>query len=123
MPRTRPTTAERARYDFLHRIGICAATGKEGDIQVAHIRYSDAFFGKVNPGMARKPHWVWTLPLSAEAHRTQHDEGEHIFWTTRYHTPSDALRSPLTAALVLEGFRALDDADAAREWLRKWAGR
>ena len=119
----RATAAEKARGAFLREVGICAVTGIEGDIQVAHIRGADALFCKPLTGMAIKPHWVWTLPLSAEAHREQHEIGEGMFWNTRGYPWRDITRGPMAAALVLEGFRAMDDAEGARTWLRERANK
>lgn len=50
----------------------------------AHIRYSDAAWGKVNPGVGKKPDDKWTVPLSAARHRldpdSQHNSDERDFW-------------------------------------------
>ncbi len=112
----RPLTAEKARYAFLHELP-CAVTGREG-IEVAHIRGADALFGKPLTGMAIKPHWVWTLPLSPEAHKLQHAWGEPMFWEKCGYPWRDLTRGPMAAALVLEGFRSMGDVDGARAWLR-----
>ncbi len=117
----RATTAENARYTFMHEIGICAATGREGDIHAAHIRGADALFGKPLAGMARKPHWVWTLPLSPEMHRNQHVVGEEFFWTMHGYPWRAITKGPMATALILEGFRSMDDAEGARTWLRERA--
>ena len=117
----RPTTAEKGRYAFLHEIGVCAVTGREGDIQVAHIRSPDPFFGKTESGMGRKPHWVWTLPLSFEAHTSQHRSNERAWWSVHGFDWDDRVASPLVAALALEGFRSMDDVEGARTWLRERA--
>ncbi len=117
------TTAEKARYAFLHEVGICTVTGMEGDIQVAHIRGADALFGKPLAGMGRKPHWVWTVPLRAEEHLSQHRQNEKTWWASRGFGWLDILTSPLAVALALEGFRSMEDADGARTWLRERAMR
>ncbi len=116
---TRRTTAdERARYAFVHEIGISAASGRSGTIHCAHLRSGAPVFGKHNPG-ARKPHYVWTLPLLFEEHMIeQHGMNEQEFWAGYGFDWLDPIRSPLAVALALEGFRALGDADAARGWLR-----
>jgi hypothetical protein len=52
--------------------------------EAAHIRYSDAEAGKVNPGMGRKPDDRWTLPLCKRCHqdgpKAQHKGNERAFW-------------------------------------------
>ncbi len=114
----RTTVDERARYAFIHEIGISAASGRAGDIHCAHLRSGAPVFGKHNPGMARKPHWVWTLPLLVEEHHQQHRMNERQFWESFGFDWLDPIKSPLAVALALEGFRALGDADAARAWLQ-----
>ncbi len=117
----RATTAERARYAFMHEVGICAVTGREGDIHAAHLRGADALFGKPLAGMANKPHWVWTVPLLVEEHLSQHRQNEKTWWAARGFGWMNILTSPLVVALALEGFRSMDDADGARTWLRERA--
>ncbi len=119
----RATTAEKARYAFLHEVGVSAATGREGDIQVAHLRGADALFGKPLAGMGRKPHWVWTVPLLVEEHLSQHRQNEKVWWALRGFGWWDILTSPLVVALALEGFRSMDDVEGARTWLRERATR
>ena len=114
-------TSEKARYAFLHEIGICAVTGREGDIHAAHIRGPDSLFGKTESGMGRKPHWVWTIPLSPAMHTLQHTMSEKQFWDSHGYPFRDIAKGPLAAALVLEGFRQLGDVDGARTWLRERA--
>ena len=48
--------------------------------QCAHVRYSDAAAGKVNPGTSRRPDDVWTVPLCQAHHIEQHAGGERAFW-------------------------------------------
>ncbi len=109
---------EKARYAFIHELP-CVATGILGHIQVAHIRGPDALFGKKETGMARKPHWTWTLPLRQEEHARQHQCGEAKYWTWPRYPWRDITRGPMAAALLLEGFRAMDDVDGACAWI--WA--
>ncbi len=114
----RTTADERDRYEFMHEIGICTVTGREGDIHAAHIRGADALFSKPLTGMAIKPHYVWTIPLSPEAHMSQHRENEKAWWKDRGFDWGNPLTSPLAVALGLEGWRTMSDADGAREWMR-----
>lgn len=62
----------------------CVVSGVQVNIEAAHIRYSDAAWGKVNPGIGAKPDDKWTIPLSAAEHRlnrdAQHNGNEREFW-------------------------------------------
>lgn len=59
----------------------CLVTGDNVSVEAAHIRYSDARIAKVNAGVGAKPHDMFTVPLSGEAHRRQHTVGnERKFW-------------------------------------------
>ena len=113
---------EKAKFAFIHEVGICAVTGRSGDVHCAHVRFSDAFFGKANPGMGTKPEPVWTLPLSPEKHQQQHGMGEAEFWRLHGYDPRDPARSPLTACLVLDWHYRAGDVEAAQEWLRARIG-
>ena len=59
----------------------CVICGAEAE--AAHVRYSDASRGKVNPGMSRKDD-RYVLPLCHGCHRTgqeaQHRTGEREWW-------------------------------------------
>lgn len=56
----------------------------EFPVEVAHVRFSDKAWNKVNPGMQQKPSDFWTVPLSPRLHRlskeAQHTESEREFW-------------------------------------------
>jgi hypothetical protein len=55
--------------------------GCEGPIEAAHIRYSDASKGSVNPGMQRKNHDRHANPLCRFHHQhDQHKRSERAFW-------------------------------------------
>lgn len=63
----------------------CVVSGVHVNVEAAHIRYSDATWGKVNPGTGKKPDDCWTIPLCAELHRldpinSQHSMNEREFW-------------------------------------------
>ena len=114
----RLSAKEADRFRFLREIGTCAISGAETEIEIAHIRGADALFGTPDSGMGYKPHWLWTVPLSASLHREQHRGSEAAFWS-RYGFPYRSLTAgPMALAMVLEGFRALDNPEAARKWLR-----
>ena len=86
--RTEPQPMRRACTQA-HKAAIaqlfCLATAiryglEKGGVQVAHLRFSSAAHGKVNPGLQRKPHDKWTLPLCPEEHRQQHAGSEQAYW-------------------------------------------
>lgn len=55
--------------------------GCEGPIEAAHVRYSDAGKGAVNPGMQRKNHDRHANPLCRHHHQhDQHQRSERAFW-------------------------------------------
>lgn len=57
-------------------MGDCA-----GPIHAAHVRYSDASKGSVNPGMGRKNHDRHANPLCEHHHlHDQHKRNERAFW-------------------------------------------
>lgn len=59
-------------------LGGCA-----GPIEAAHVRYSDAGKGAMNPGLQRKNHDRNSNPLCAHHHRgTQHMMNERKFWSS-----------------------------------------
>lgn len=52
-----------------------------GPIEAAHVRYSDAAAGAINPGMQRKNHDRHANPLCRGHHqRDQHRRSERAFW-------------------------------------------
>jgi hypothetical protein len=53
----------------------------DGPIEAAHVRYSDAAAGSVNPGMQRKNHDRHCNPLCRFHHQSdQHKRAEKVFW-------------------------------------------
>lgn len=55
----------------------------DGPIEAAHIRYSDAAAGSVNPGMQRKNHDRHCNPLCRFHHQSdQHRRRERDFWAS-----------------------------------------
>ncbi len=92
-------------------------------VEVAHVRYGDALFGKPNPGMQVKPDDLWTLPLCAEHHRigseAQHNENERHWWQGCF-GPFDAdARNALTLCLLLR-YCCYPDEERARGLLHEW---
>jgi hypothetical protein len=116
-PTQRRAEQEAAHYAFLHEVGVCAATGCSGDIHVAHIRFADWIFNKELPGMGRKPHFVWTLPLLAEVHVKQHSGNEREFWDWQGFPHRSLTAGPLTYALAVAGFSMMGDVEGARRYI------
>ena len=69
---------------FVRRLPCIAGLvegGCEGPIEAAHIRYSDAALGRVNPGLQAKPSDRWSTPLCRHHHQhDQHARAERVFW-------------------------------------------
>lgn len=105
------------RSEFLNAVGMCLVSAKTGEIEVCHIRLSDALWGKQDAGMALKPGHQWTVPLLRSVHRQQHDEGERLFWVRRGWDPASVVYSPLAAACVLTQFHLTWNIDGARAWI------
>lgn len=80
----------------------CLVTGQYG-VEAAHIRYAAPAYGKRDTGKAEKPDDRWTVPLSPDAHRAQHNTNEQKFWD---HHKID----PCQVALALHGVSGDDDA-------------
>lgn len=100
---------------FLRRLP-CVACRAEGlpsgaPIEAAHIRYSDAKLGRVNPGMQAKPSDCWATPLCRHHHQhDQHTRAERAFWE-RLGVEPGALSMALHAAYLAgaDGVAVLDD--------------
>ena len=78
-PRERGRQEDAAHLALIRKLP--SLLGGDGPVEAAHIRMSDAAFGKRNPGIGQKPDDAWVTPLSVEKHREQHAEGnERWFW-------------------------------------------
>jgi hypothetical protein len=78
-----------------------------GPIEAAHLRYSDAARGRVNPGMQKKPSDRYATPLCNSHHQSdQHARRERDFWADLHIEPGD-----LTDALYA-AFQAGEDGSA-----------
>ena len=85
-----PGKADRGRVKepgflaFLRRLPCVACLiegGGCGPTEAAHIRFSDARQGRVNPGMQRKSDDRWATPLGRGHHQhDQHAGSERAFW-------------------------------------------
>jgi hypothetical protein len=72
--------------------------GNCGPTEAAHLRFSDARWGRINSGMSAKPSDRWATPLGAGHHREdQHRRSERAFWE-RLGIEPGALASDLYAA-------------------------
>lgn len=49
-------------------------------MEAAHVRLGSIPHGKREVGAAEKPSDFWVVPLTPEAHRTQHSGSEAYFW-------------------------------------------
>ena len=58
----------------------CITCRNPHETEACHIRYSDARYGKVNPGIGKKPDDKYTLPMCGRCHRRQHAGNERNFW-------------------------------------------
>jgi hypothetical protein len=58
----------------------CVVCRNDIQTEAAHVRFSCADVGKINPGVGAKPHDKWTVPLCGEHHRMQHAWNEPAFW-------------------------------------------
>lgn len=45
-----------------------------------HIRYGDPVYRKKHTGVQQKPDDAWTVPMTRDEHREQHDGDERAFW-------------------------------------------
>ena len=80
----------------------CVISGKR-PVEAAHVRYADPVYGKRLSGAGEKSDDRWTLPVSPELHRAQHDAGdERLFWARHG-------IDPLRVALALFGVTGDDE--------------
>lgn len=109
--------SEEGHYGFLHEVGVCALTGQETALEIEHMREIAYPLNKGVTGMAKKPHYAWTIPLAAELHQERHQMGASAFWRSRGWPVEDHLSGPLPACLVLFAMSCLQDAEGARRWI------
>lgn len=94
--RTRKLRRERGRQEDAEHLDLvrdlpCLVTGALPTVvrrnEAAHVRYSSALFGKVNPGGGAKPDDRWVVPLAPHVHQgnreAQHSNGEEYWWEQR----------------------------------------
>lgn len=58
----------------------CVITGATEGIEVAHVSYEDLRYGKLGRGKGMKEEDCWCVPLTAAAHRDQHQTNEEKWW-------------------------------------------
>jgi hypothetical protein len=51
-----------------------------GAVEATHLRFSDAKYGRINPGMGNKPSDKWVLPACHAHHVAQHAAGDERKW-------------------------------------------
>ena len=101
------TQAHKAAIAQLFCIATALRIGLEkGGVQVAHLRFSSAAHGKVNPGLQRKPHDRWTLPLCAAEHRREHAGSEATYWEELGVDPHQIAKALWEASPDVERMRA-----------------
>ena len=78
----------------------CIITGRFG-VQVCHVSFGMACFGKPENGMGIKAADRWVLPMTPEMHAEQHSMGEREFWR-KYFGPQGDLLALLFAQALYE---------------------
>lgn len=84
-------------------VGCMVEGGHCGPTEAAHLRFSDARWGRTNPGMSVKPSDRWATPLGAGHHRNdQHMRAERQFWERLGIEPGE-LATALYEAYLADG--------------------
>lgn len=98
---TRGRVLDKGYLSWLRRLPCIAglvASGCDGPVEAAHLRYADAQRGRPNPGLSTKPSDRFATPLCAHHHRgDQHTRSERAFWADLHIEPGD-LTAELYAA-------------------------
>jgi hypothetical protein len=107
---------------YLRRLPCIAGLiegGCSGPIEAAHLRFSSAKAGRVNPGKSAKPSDKWATPLCRTHHQSdQHRHSERSFWE-RLGVDPDEFASALYAA-----YRAgSDGSEVVRAFSRSHQGK
>lgn len=109
---------EKGHYDFLHRVGICAVSGKQSEpIQVAHLRRLEFCMNKDQTGAAQKPHYRWTIPMSWTNHAAQEDMGLDLFFEKIGWRYENVYYGPLVVSQVLFAMSLVDDVEGAQRYI------
>ena len=75
-----PRERDNGHLAYIRRLS-CAACGRAGPCDAAHVRMPDLERGKRYTGKAEKPSDRWTVPLCRPCHETQHSGSEAAFWS------------------------------------------
>lgn len=81
-----PRKKDEKHLEFVRSLP-CLVCGDNTSTEAAHVRYGWRKAAKRDVGKSEKPDDKWTLPLCGRCHRTQHDEGERMFWHARVIDP------------------------------------
>lgn len=74
-----PRERDNGHLAYVRRLP-CAACGRPGPCDAAHVRMPDLARGKRYTGKAEKPSDKWTVPLCRPCHESQHSGAEAAFW-------------------------------------------
>jgi len=88
--------------------------GCDGRIDPAHLRFSDAQRGRINPGKARKSDDKWVNPLCRHHHEEQHNAGDERRWWESY-----GFEDP--GAMCLERYAAFQAGEPTTPVLQRYA--
>ena len=108
--RKRPRQENDAHLKFIRTLPCLICGTRSRNIQAAHIKSASAAYGKRHTGAGEKASDCWTVPLCADHHSIQHQQGEMVFWRG-YGI------DPFAKALAL--FAASGDEDAAELVVRE----
>jgi len=75
-----PRERDNGHLAYIRRLP-CAACGRPGPSDAAHVRTADPARAKRQTGMAEKPSDRWTVPLCRPCHERQHSGSEAAFWS------------------------------------------
>jgi hypothetical protein len=101
----------------------CVITHTRHNIHAAHIRFSDAASGKINPGIGKKPDDRHALPLCFELHtgdprKSQHSMSERGFWQ-RYGVDPIATADKLWTIFNNEQLSQIEKLEAGEKVIRE----
>lgn len=92
-----PRERDNGYLQFLRRLPCVIDGARPSD--AAHTRFANLAVGRVNPGMAKKPHDRHAVPLCRSCHTDQHANNEAVWWA-RHGIDPDALSASLYAAFL-----------------------
>lgn len=111
--RTRKPKRERGRQEDPAHLDLIrklpCLLGGEGKVEAAHVRMSDAAYGKGNSGVGQKPDDCWVVPLASEVHREQTNRGERLFWEERGINPTPICQRLYGVSVALRASKEPED--------------